>query len=210
LDNSKQIVEVTFQALGKRKSDNKDHEPVKFGWNFDDQAQPRHWMLFTGNPDFEARYQYQVHVIVKGGLFTKGMEWTGPWTETVASGPIMLSVPTADDPANVDKKDVPPFITDSMLPRLTPSAPAKRSVAGSPPVTTSKAGYGPPKSLTKPQGRNVSAPPSTSSQPATKPVYRDASGWSITPPPTRSRAADREEEAVAIFSGFSKTPPTEI
>lgn len=205
LENAKQIVEVTFQALGKRKSDNKEHEPVKFSWNFEDQAQPRYWMLFTGDSDFEARYQYQVHVIVKGGLFTKGMEWTGPWIQTVASGPVMVSVPTADDPANVDKREVPPFITESMLPTLAPTGPTKKITAGGPPATTSRAGYGLPAST---KSRDYTGTlPSTTSKQGTKPVYRDASGWSITPPPTRSKSADREEEAVAVFGGFSTIPP---
>ncbi|WP_410667916.1 hypothetical protein [Amycolatopsis sp. cmx-4-68] len=97
LESSKQIVEVTFRALGK-KDDGTERAPVKFSWGYGDQNEPRFWVLFTGQPDFLPKYQYQVRVVVKGSIFTKGMEWTGPWEDASSSGPMMVSVPTPEDP----------------------------------------------------------------------------------------------------------------
>jgi hypothetical protein len=108
LESSKQIVEVTFRALGK-KDDGNERAPVKFSWGYTDQFEPRFWVLFTGQPDFLPKYQYQVRVIVKGSIFTKGMEWTGPWEDASASGPMMVSVPTPEDPG----------VTTRALPRQT-------------------------------------------------------------------------------------------
>jgi hypothetical protein len=108
LEDAKQIVEVTFQAQGNR-DDGQPRPPVKFSWQFADQTTPRYWMIFTGQSAFIPKYQYQVHVIVKGSIFTKGMEWTGPWVDAGANGPLMISVPTPDD-AGVTKRDYVPGI----------------------------------------------------------------------------------------------------
>jgi hypothetical protein len=96
LESAKQVVEVTFTAEGSRE-DGSARTPVKFSWQYDDQDKPRYWMLFTGQPDFVPRYTYQVRVIVKGSIFTKGQEWTGPVVQASASGPMMISVPTPED-----------------------------------------------------------------------------------------------------------------
>jgi hypothetical protein len=77
LDSPKQIVEVTFQAQGNQ-ADGSARAPVKFEWNATNQTEPRYWMMFTGQKDYIPRYKYQVRVIVKGSIFTKGMQWTGP------------------------------------------------------------------------------------------------------------------------------------
>jgi hypothetical protein len=208
LDGPKQVVEVTFQALGKQ-GNGQDHDPVKFSWSFADQTQPRYWMLFTGDPNFVARYQYQVHVIVKGGLLTKGMEWTGPWVETIASGPIMISVPTPDDPG-VTKKDVPPFVTASMLAAAAAPPPTKKPVAATPPPTTKKpaAPVAPPPKVSKPSPRVTTGPPPTTSRGGPQPVFRDYSGWSIMPPPTSSRDVGTAGNGGTSFTGFSETPPS--
>jgi hypothetical protein len=199
LDSPKQIVEVTLQALGQR-ADGNQRDPVKFSWNFGDQTQPRFWMLFTGDPNFVARYKYQVHVLVKGGLLTKGMEWTGPWVETIASGPIMLSVPTPDDPGVV-KKDVPLFVTANMQASAPPPSTSKVT-SPTPPPTTSK--------TKKPTGKTA-PPPTTSRGVPQPPVYRDVSGWSIVPPSTSSRdipsGSSGGNSSGSTFSGFSETPP---
>jgi len=126
LENNKQFVEVTFQALGK-KDDGTERVPVKFSWAFADQYEPRYWMVFTGQPDYLPRYRYQVRVIVKGSIFTKGMEWLGPWQDAMASGPLMISVPTPEDEGVIVKsltKDASPMVTapaarpDSIPPAL--------------------------------------------------------------------------------------------
>jgi hypothetical protein len=201
LEGPKQIVEVTFQALGQR-ADGQERDPVKFSWNFADQTQPRFWMLYTGDQKFVARYKYQVHVIVKGSILTKGMEWTGPWTETIASGPIMLSVPTPDDPG-VTKKDIPLFVTASMQAAAAPPpTTSKKPVAAAPPPTTSKT-----KKVTRP-----TAPPATTSRGGPQPLYRDVSGWSIVPPSTTSRdvpGGDNGGATSSSFTGFSAAPATE-
>jgi hypothetical protein len=95
LENAKQIVEVEVKALGQT-WDGKERAPVRFTWRFEDQAEPRYWMIFTGQPDFVPKYQYRVRVIVKGSIFTEGMEWMGEWVDAGANGPIMFSVPTAE------------------------------------------------------------------------------------------------------------------
>jgi hypothetical protein len=106
LETPKQVVEVTFRPTEKRE-DGTDRPPVKFGWKYEDQAEPRYWMIFTGERDFIPKYQYQVRVIVKGSIFTKGMDWTGPWVDAGASGPLMVSVPTPEDPGVVKRELVP-------------------------------------------------------------------------------------------------------
>jgi hypothetical protein len=105
LESAKQIVEVTFTAEGSREDGNA-RVPVKFSWEYDDQDKPRYWMLFTGQPEFMPRYSYQVRVIVKGSIFTKGQEWTGPPVQASASGPLMVSVPTPED-QGVETKALP-------------------------------------------------------------------------------------------------------
>lgn len=113
LENNKQFVEVTFQALGK-KDDGSDRAPVTFSWAYTDQYEPRFWMVFTGQPDYLPRYRYQVRVIVKGSIFTKGMEWLGPWQDAMASGPLMVSVPTPEDEGVIVKslaREASPTVT---------------------------------------------------------------------------------------------------
>jgi len=96
LENSKQYIEVSFKALGKT-ADGQERSITRFSINYDDQNTPRYWEIFTGQPDFIPQYQYQVRVVVKGSIFTKGMEWTGPWVDVQGNGPIMISVPTPDE-----------------------------------------------------------------------------------------------------------------
>lgn len=96
LENSKQFIEVSFRALGKT-HDGQDRQPTRFTFSYDDQNTARYWEIFTGQPDFQTRYQYQVRVVVKGSIFTKGMEWTGPWVDVNGNGPIMVSVPTPEE-----------------------------------------------------------------------------------------------------------------
>src|SRR5262249_55815540 len=129
---AKQVVEVTFQALGNR-DDGQPRPPVKFGWQFNDQTEPRYWMIFTGQPSFIPKYQYQCHVIVKGGIFTKGSEWTGPWVDASANGPLMISVPTPDDPGVVKKDYVPGTVAAATDGPPAMPAPAAAPGAGAQP-----------------------------------------------------------------------------
>jgi hypothetical protein len=150
LDAPSQVVEVTLRAKGKR-LDGKDREPVKFSWKMTDQDQARFWMVYTGQPDFVPSYQYQVRVVVKGSIFTKGMEWTGPWTDGAASGPMTLTVPTPDDDGVV-KKALPEALSAGAT---VPADGPPPMHAGSPPPATSN---GPPatKDGPPPQVRTVS------------------------------------------------------
>jgi len=198
LDSPKQVVEVTFQALGKRvDGSGTDHDPVKFLWAFTDQTQPRYWMLFTGDPNFVAKYKYQVHVIVKGSLLTKGMEWFGPWIETIASGPVMISVPTPDD-EGVTKRAVPPFVTASTRPTELPP-PTKRPIAAVPPPTKRPAVAAAGSSKIPPPTRTRDLPAAT---------YRDVSGWPIDAPAaavarSRDAAPVGADDGSVVFGGFS-------
>jgi hypothetical protein len=109
LENDKQIVEVTFQAEGKTLYGH-PRVPVKFQWKFGDQAEPRFWMVYTGDPDFLPKYKYQVRVLVKGSIFTRGKEWIGPWQDASGNGPIMLTVPTPEDEGVVMRELVIPMV----------------------------------------------------------------------------------------------------
>src|SRR5258708_7197344 len=73
LDSSKQIVEISFQCLGTSVQ-GAPRNITKFQWIYSDQTEPRYWAIYTGQLDFVPRYRYQVHVIIKGSLFTKGMD----------------------------------------------------------------------------------------------------------------------------------------
>ena len=159
LENEKQIVEVTFQAEGKT-LDGKDRPPVKFSWNNMNQNDPRYWMVFTGDPDFLPKYKYQVRVLVKGSIFTKGKEWVGPWQDASGNGPIMLSVPTPEDQGVV--------MRDLVIPTV---------------ATETTAYAGPPPSTRAP-GRRPVAPPPTRKRGLPAPLA--TSGWSIEPPKTDS------------------------
>lgn len=142
LADATQVVEVEFQAAGKT-LDGNDRPVVRFSFKADDQDLPRRWKIFTGDPAFQVQYQYRVRVIVKGSIFTKGMEWIGPWMQGLGNGPLMVSVPTADDPGVTRRalaEDtaaaaggiMPPPPTTVSIPIAAGGRPA---VAGPPPAT---------------------------------------------------------------------------
>jgi hypothetical protein len=190
LENTKQVVEVTFQAEGKT-ADGNDRPPVKFSWKFEDQAEPRFWMIFTGQPDFIPRYKYQVRVIVKGSLFTKGMEWTGPWVDAAANGPIMVSVPTQEEA--VSTKSLVPGAPSYALPAAQPSAPPARPTTRRTPVSAA-----PPA-----QPRAREAQPTGANR---------ILGWSPVPssrpPASRAVPAPGNGGGAEMFSGFSEHAPS--
>jgi hypothetical protein len=182
LENEKQIVEVTFQAEGKT-LDGSDRPPVKFSWKLGDQAEPRYWMVFTGNPDYIPKFKYQVRVLVKGSIFTKGKEWIGPWQEASGNGPIMLSVPTPEDPG-VTMKDLVVPMTRS---RLLGAAPTP--AGGRPPA-----------------GRK--APPAKKREVTTPPTLH-ADGWSIEPPGTDGGASESSSAMSKARELAPATPSSE-
>ncbi len=97
LEDSKQVVEVYLRAVDAEEKVLPKVETVRFSYNNLDQATPRFWSVYSSDKTIESRYQYQVRVIVKGNLFTKGQEWLSKWKTSVGSGPLMISVPTPED-----------------------------------------------------------------------------------------------------------------
>lgn len=96
LDSPKQMVEVTLQALGKTAAGN-DRPAVKFLWQFADQAEPRIFMLYSGQPDLVPAFRYKVRVVERGSLSTKGREWEGDWVQSSGNGPLICTVPTLEE-----------------------------------------------------------------------------------------------------------------
>lgn len=102
LENATQFVEVTFQATDEAGDEiiddqgNIRFDPVVFRFNFEDQDQGRYWSVFTSDKEVHSYYKYQVKVVVKGSIFTKGMTWTGPWKRGAGNGPLLVSVPTPE------------------------------------------------------------------------------------------------------------------
>lgn len=140
LDSSKQIVEISFQCLGNTLA-GQPRNITKFMWNYEDQTEARFWAIYTGQLDFVPRFRYQVHVVIKGSLFTKGMEWTGPWVSTNGNGPLMVSVPTPEDEGVTTTREFPESAGTSAPPATSGgghTAPPATGVGAPPPVRTSK------------------------------------------------------------------------
>jgi hypothetical protein len=97
LENASQVVEVTLRATDPDEKPINRFEPIKFSFKHTDQEESRFWAIYSSDMSVESYYEYQVRVIVKGSLFTKGMEWTGPWRQSNGNGPLMISVPTPED-----------------------------------------------------------------------------------------------------------------
>jgi len=176
LETAKQTVEVTFQAAG-RTTDGRDRPPVRFSYTFDNQAEPRYWTIFTGQPDYIPLFKYQVRVIVKGSIFTKGMEWLGPWVDGAANGPFMVHVATPEE-AGVTMRSLVPaaFSTAPLLAART--AMASVATGSTPPPAT------------------ASAPPPTSSRDASGMGGVQVGGWTVSPP-----SSTREAEGALTRSG---------
>lgn len=97
LENANQEIVLSLQALG-RTAEGKNRDIAKFRFTYGDQDQPRYFSVYTGQKNFDLRYRYQVEVVVRGSIFSKGLHWTGPWVEMGGNGPFVGSVPTPDDP----------------------------------------------------------------------------------------------------------------
>ncbi len=184
LENEKQELEVELQAMGKR-DDGSERDVERFRWKFADQAEPRHWMIFTGQPTFVPKYRYRVTVTVKGTLFSKGMQWQGPWEEAGGNGPIILNVPLQTDPGVVTRN----LPLTSHAPR--PEAPAAPSSGRLPPPRP-----GAPQPTTS--GRRP--PPAARAEPGLR-------GWSMLPGGQRGAPA---ENGRPMFESFSPIPPSAV
>ncbi len=134
LGTAQEVVEVEFRAMGKRADGSERSDKVtRFRWSFTDQNEPRYWRVFTGQLDFVPRYEYQVHVTVRGTLFNKGMAWSGPWTAGAGNGPLMVQVPTPGDPGVQPR---------SLTPREIASTEAVHVDGVAPPVSMAPSGMG--------------------------------------------------------------------
>lgn len=112
LENASQFVEVTFQTTDENGDDIVDRDgnvrfdPVVFRFDFDTQQEGKYWSVFTSDKTVHSYYKYQVRVVVQGSIFTKGMEWVGPWKRGAGSGPLLISVPTPEDEGVVVQRTV--------------------------------------------------------------------------------------------------------
>ena len=183
LQDPSQVVEVEFRILG-RTHDGHERPIVRFSWHHHDQDQSRYLEVFTGQLDYVPRYEYRVTVTVKGTIFSRGMSWTGPWTEGQGNGDLMIRVPRPDE-AGVTTR------------RLTP-----REVSlGLPP-----AGEAAPESGPESKPETLPAPPPTTVG-AGSPDGSSNGGSALSPPPSTRTVSEREKRQVA---GFDVTEPEAI
>ena len=202
LENAKQIVEVVFKADGKT-HDGNERAPVKFSWKFDDQTQPRYWMVFTGQPDFVPRFTYQVRVIVKGSIFTKGMEWLGTEADPERERPAHGERPDAGGPRRADAE---PRAGRRRRAGPGPGAGPAHAPATPPPAATGK----PPVPAVPPARRSIP-------EPLKKTPLSELLGWSAAPaagskdvPAGAGTSAKKEpgsRNGDTVFTSFEPVPP---
>jgi hypothetical protein len=212
LDGAAQTVEVEFQAKGKTTA---GHErPVtRFGFNTADQDKERYWSIFTGQLDYLPEYRYRVHVVVKGSLFTSGMEWWSEWRDTSGNGPLIAVVPTQEEAAQIRR----------MVPNNRPRAVELPPGTGPLPTTRPAASaVGAPHSVSNGASASTVAgrPPGRSEL-----ASRDVQGYSVGTPvkaakPMTAKAAPAKpagkpvgrsdtpvkDEELVLVSGWSTQP----
>jgi hypothetical protein len=159
-------------------------------------------------------YRYRVHVVVKGSLFTHGMEWWGEWRDTSGNGPLMALVPTQEEAAQI-RRFVPTNRPRAVeLPPGSGPAPSTRpaaSTAGAPHST----GNGSPVAAVagRPPGRgelasrdvqgySVGTPVKAATKPATT---KAAPSKPVGKPVDRSETPKRDDQLVLV-SGWSTQP----
>lgn len=100
LADDTQVVEVEIKPDGEYQDDDgatRPRDSVRFSFTGSDQAEPRRLKLFTGDPTYVPAFKYRVRVIVKGTLFTDGMEWSGGWVDGAGTGPLTVEVPKPNE-----------------------------------------------------------------------------------------------------------------
>lgn len=194
LEDTKTVIEVEFKAEGTT-IDGNERPVVRFSFKQADQGTDRFWTIFTGQPDFLPKYRYRVHVIVKGTIFSHGMEWWGDWQETSGNGPLSVVVPTQEEAAQI-RRFVP-----------TDRAPAVELPAGTGPVPVtsgSSSTAGRPASSTTPAGSASVAgrPPGRSTD-----GDRDVQGYGIGAPgtPASTKSVGTKPKAVASKAAVGKS-----
>ncbi len=113
LQDNTQTVTVTFEPTDD-KGQPVGRDPVRFVWNYNDYDKDRLWMLYTGDPGFQHYYRYKVKVLVKGTIFEPGREWEGPWVNSSANGPIIVSIPPPNG-RGVSLRQVPFFAEEPVV-----------------------------------------------------------------------------------------------
>jgi len=192
LTDDTQVIEVTLRALGKR-LDGKDRDPVKFTYKNADQNEPRYWMVYTGQPDFEPKFEYSVRVIVKGTLFSDGMEWEHKQPiQTGGSGGLTISVPKQNSP-DVTTRAVPLYAYRKAIGEEPVAAPPPAGhVPTPPPPTPTGPSHVPP-------ATPIHAPPATGHAPPATPRPGVPSGVSGKPstsrPPARGASGQKGKGA---------------
>lgn len=134
LSGVEQMVEVEFQCLGN-KHDGTQRNITKFTWRSGDQDVERYWEIFTGQLDFVPNFRYRVRVIVRGTIFSQGMEWTGPWVEASGNGPLIVTVPTADAPG-VTRRSLIGAVVEPVVPVGGNGGVGRPAITGGPPPRT--------------------------------------------------------------------------
>lgn len=132
LDDSKQIVEVEFRALGNRVDGTDRSEKItRFRWEGGElkQFEPRYWRIFTGQSDFIPKYEYRVNVTVRGTLLSKGMAWSGAWQSENGNGALIIRVPGPDD-EGVAKRSLTPAELISAEPILVNAGSGSAATTG--------------------------------------------------------------------------------
>jgi hypothetical protein len=90
------VVEVSFQSYGNTLAGTP--RPItKFEFTKADLRQDRYWAIYTGQPDYQPKFRYQVRYLREGTVDEDGEEWLGPWTDAEGNGPLNVHVPRKTD-----------------------------------------------------------------------------------------------------------------
>ncbi|MFI6155495.1 hypothetical protein ACIBCA_22740 [Kitasatospora sp. NPDC051170] len=80
----------------------RESDVVSFTFSATDQAQPRYWTIYTGQPDYQPKFSYQVTILRNadiGDTAPPNDGWTGPWiTATSGNGPLVAIPPHPGEP----------------------------------------------------------------------------------------------------------------
>jgi hypothetical protein len=95
-------VDVALKPTGTRvDGTSREGDVVTFSYAAADQATPRYWTIYTGQPDYAPAFSYQVTVNRNadiGDAAPPNDGWTGPWVKTAGNGPHTVLVPRVGEP----------------------------------------------------------------------------------------------------------------
>ncbi|GGL05504.1 hypothetical protein [Streptomyces flaveus] len=96
LSASNERVEVEIRPHGKTIR-GADRPTQRFMWNENDQSEPRRLRIYTGQPDYQPRFDYRVRCMVLAPLGKPGgQDWTGPWLTAVGGDVLTVTIPDPD------------------------------------------------------------------------------------------------------------------